>query len=842
MLLASLFLCGSALLGFAIVNLCLRRHLSFEEKLLWGVVVGWSISTTAVYFVARWKSKLSSGSVTWATVLICLSALLFLVPSIRRLVHERPTLKWKPQLTALLLVLALFTPIYWQLFSSHLFALGPGGIYSGGSASADLNFHAAISSSFFYGDNFPPSYTPSVGRPLLYPFLPDFQTSVLMSAGLSMRAALLITSLALTLVTTGLFFYFALRIAKKPIAGIIATILFLLNGGLGFIDLIRDWLGSGKSFLQFWNSMEVNYANYAEHGLHWPNIITDVFVPQRTVLFGLPIGLIVLTFFAADFDSTLAKEKNTQRAGMYLFAGALTGLLPLFHVHTYISLGLISGFLFVLKPHRLWILFWLPAILLASPHLASLVTHASGGGFVRLQPGWMGHDEPFFPLYLVRNLGLPLLLAIPAWFALDREWRKFYVAFVLLLAISLTVVVSPNLFDNGKLIYYWHAVNSVIIANWLVRLAFTHRQAVLATILALLCIATGLTALQSEKLQHALVFNDEDIAAAKFAIEHTSPQSLFLTAPITNQPILSLAGRFVLRGPTSWLWGHGYEFRDREADVRRIYAGAEDALDLLAYYGVDYVFVGDTEKSQLRAKTEFFDANFPVAYRSATIRIYDTRLPLMALKAEVPKLRSYERLVSYDPYALLADFPETSFFVYRSWIVANARMPKLDEFKRSMSVLMRELSQGSASREQLEVNRRHLINELLETPESRTRLSDVSNSQYVNTLLTNAGLREDHELGRQLSSELDQQTETRSTVVRKIVDDKRLYRREYNSAFVLVHYFGYLDRNPTDLPDTNLEGFNYWRRILDSSRDYRSISRAFLESEEYRKREIRAVP
>jgi len=58
----------------------------------------------------------------------------------------------------------------------------------------------------------------------------------------------------------------------------------------------------------------------------------------------------------------------------------------------------------------------------------------------------------------------------------------------------------------------------------------------------------------------------------------------------------------------------------------------------------------------------------------------------------------------------------------------------------------------------------------------------------------------------------------------------------------LVHYFGYLNRNPTDLPDTSLEGFNYWRRILDSSRDYRSISRAFLESEEYRKREIRAVP
>lgn len=840
MLLASLFLCGSALLGFAIVNLCLRRFLSLEEKLLWGIVVGWSVSTTAVYLVARWQAKLNRGSVIWATTLICLSAILLLAPYIRRLTRERPQLQWKPQLTGLLLVLALFTPIYWQLFSSHLFAQGPGGIYSGGSASADLNFHAAISSSFLYGDNFPPSYTPSVGKPLLYPFLPDFQTSVLMCAGLSMPGALLTTSLTLALVTTGLFFYFTLRITKKPITGVIATILFLLNGGLGFIDLIRDWFGSGKSLLQFWNSLEVNYANYAEHGLHWPNIITDAFVPQRTVLFGLPIGLIVLTTFASEFDRTFGEEKTSRRAGMYLFAGALTGLLPLFHVHTYISLGLVSVFLFLLKPHRLWIYFWLPAILIASPHLASLVSHASSGSFVRLQPGWMGHDERFFPLYLVRNLGVPLLLAIPAWLILDRAWRKFYVAFVLLLVVSLTVVVSPNLFDNGKLIYYWHVVNSVIIANWLVQLAFTHRQAVLSTILALFCIATGITALQSEKLQRRLVFSNEDIAASKFAIDHTSTRALFLTAPTTNQPILSLAGRFVLRGPTSWLWSHGYEFRDREADIRRIYAGTDDALDLLAYYGVDYVFVGDVEKSQLRARIEFFDANFPVTYQTENIKIYDARFPLTTLKARESMLRSNDRLVTYDPYALLEDFPETSFFVYRSWIAANARMPTLNEFKRAMRLLTSGVSQNPSSRrERLEENRQRLINELMDARELGTRISGSSNSDYVNTVLTNVGLREDRNLAQQLSIGLDQQTETRSTVLRKIVDDKRLIRREYNSAFVLVHYFGYLNRNPTDSPDTNLEGFKYWRRILDSSRDYRSISRAFLESEEYRKREIR---
>jgi len=33
-----------------------------------------------------------------------------------------------------------------------------------------------------------------------------------------------------------------------------------------------------------------------------------------------------------------------------------------------------------------------------------------------------------------------------------------------------------------------------------------------------------------------------------------------------------------------------------------------------------------------------------------------------------------------------------------------------------------------------------------------------------------------------------------------------------------------------------VDGLNYWRRILDESGDYRSLSRAFLESDEYQKR------
>jgi hypothetical protein len=818
MLLTLLFLCGSALLGLGIVRRCLRQHLNNAEKVLWGIVFGWSISTVAVYLIARWQLRLSSGCVIGVTVFALAIGFALLAPTIRR-----TRFSWQPHLTGVIWPLLFFTPVYLTFFSTHFFAQDANGVYSGGSAYADLSFHAALSSSFAYGTNFPPVYLPSAGKPLLYPFLPDFQIAALMTTGISMRTALLITSLILAMATTALLYYFALRITAKPLVGAVTTILFLLNGGLGFIDLISDWHHSGKGLAEFWSTLTVNYANYSDHALHWPNIITDGFVPQRPILFGLPLGVMVLTLFAAEWARRDSSEKSWQGGGVYLFSGFITGLLPLFHMHTFIALGLISVVLFLVKPHRRWLLFWLVSLTVASPSVVNLLSHTNGGEFLRLQPGWMGHASSFFPWYLLRNLGIPLLLAIPAWFLIERHWRKFYFAFVFVLAFALTVVVSPNLFDNGKLIYYWHAMNSVIVANLLVHITLKYRQRLLASILMLACVATGITALQSERLQHTLLFSNEEIAAATFAKNQTGPRSLFLTAPVTNQPVLCLAGRTILRGPTSWLWSHGYEFRDREADVRRIYAGTPDTKELLNYYDVDYIYLGNDERQQLHAQDSFFNANFPVVYRSQNISIYDVR----NVDQGQPSASSFVKRLEYDPFALFVDFPNTSFFAYRSLVATNGRLPAMVEFNEAMRLLTRDASIHSPGwKEQVEANKQRLIDV------QAARLSGLSNAEFVNSLTNNSAASN---LTTQFTRRLEEGSETRSSVLRKVVDDAQFYEREYNRAFVLMHYFGYLKRNPVEPPDSGLTGFNYWCNIVGSSKDYRSISRAFLESDEYRK-------
>jgi hypothetical protein len=54
-----------------------------------------------------------------------------------------------------------------------------------------------------------------------------------------------------------------------------------------------------------------------------------------------------------------------------------------------------------------------------------------------------------------------------------------------------------------------------------------------------------------------------------------------------------------------------------------------------------------------------------------------------------------------------------------------------------------------------------------------------------------------------------------------------------------MEYFGYLRRNPTDAPDSNDSGYQFWLAKLNSfNGDYRKAEmvRAFITSLEYRAR------
>ena len=105
---------------------------------------------------------------------------------------------------------------------------------------------------------------------------------------------------------------------------------------------------------------------------------------------------------------------------------------------------------------------------------------------------------------------------------------------------------------------------------------------------------------------------------------------------------------------------------------------------------------------------------------------------------------------------------------------------------------------------QLDANKTEFVDHWVNRPAFKTLFDGMSNSQFVDALFLNAGIVNSAERDAMVAG-LQGSTMTRSAVVRRKLKFRiqRSRRREFNSAFVLMQYFGYLRRNPDDAPDNN---------------------------------------
>jgi hypothetical protein len=79
----------------------------------------------------------------------------------------------------------------------------------------------------------------------------------------------------------------------------------------------------------------------------------------------------------------------------------------------------------------------------------------------------------------------------------------------------------------------------------------------------------------------------------------------------------------------------------------------------------------------------------------------------------------------------------------------------------------------------------------------------------------------------------------RAQTLRQVAEDRDLELAEFNRAFVLMQYFGYLRRNPNDPQDTDHTGYDFWLVKLNQfggSYINAEMVKAFITSIEYGKR------
>jgi len=199
-----------------------------------------------------------------------------------------------------------------------------------------------------------------------------------------------------------------------------------------------------------------------------------------------------------------------------------------------------------------------------------------------------------------------------------------------------------------------------------------------------------------------------------------------------------------------------------------------------------------------------------------------------------------KRVDTSAAFFLSIEFQRTGFFVHKLYRASYGRMARRAEFLPDTRQIARGVVVNTQGWEGLiEENTRAFVEEWVTRPEFKFEYDQLSNTQYVERLYKNAGLSPEPNAGSSLISALSEGQMTRAQILRAVVEESGFSRQEFAPAFVLMQYFGYLQRNPNEGRDTNWDGYNYWlAKLNEFGGDHvrAEMVKAFINSDEYRAR------
>jgi glucose/arabinose dehydrogenase len=191
-------------------------------------------------------------------------------------------------------------------------------------------------------------------------------------------------------------------------------------------------------------------------------------------------------------------------------------------------------------------------------------------------------------------------------------------------------------------------------------------------------------------------------------------------------------------------------------------------------------------------------------------------------------------------FFLSIEFQETGYLVYRLYEESFDRQPRYAEFIPDTQEVGRGVVVGQGNWEQqLAANKQSFADAWVQRPAFKGVFDNLSNLAFVNRLFAGAGVTPANAERDNLVAALDNQTKTRARVLLDVAENEDFKRAEFNRAFVLMEYFGYLRRNPDDSPDGDRSGYDFWLAKLNQFGGNfvnAEMVKAFITSIEYRGR------
>jgi hypothetical protein len=204
-----------------------------------------------------------------------------------------------------------------------------------------------------------------VGKSFSYPFVANLISAILIRLGIGFFNSFIIPSFIFSLATIWALFFFYQKIFKSSLTAIVASLLFLLNGGLGFVYFIKDIIESKNPLLTIVNPPQ-QYTNIEHFLYRWISVVDSMIIPQRAFSLGFPLTLIALALCWSIF---IKPRKNKKIKIKKLVVPVLIlGLMPLIHTHSFLAAFIILatwlvGDIWINADNKQTLKKWLPLII-----------------------------------------------------------------------------------------------------------------------------------------------------------------------------------------------------------------------------------------------------------------------------------------------------------------------------------------------------------------------------------------------------------------------------------------------------------------------------------------------
>jgi hypothetical protein len=214
--------------------------------------------------------------------------------------------------------------------------------------------------------------------------------------------------------------------------------------------------------------------------------------------------------------------------------------------------------------------------------------------------------------------------------------------------------------------------------------------------------------------------------------------------------------------------------------------------------------------------------------------------------------RAAKRVDTSAAFFLSIEFQQTGYLVYRTYQAAYGDMPgapvplRLEEFKPDSATISNGVVVNKTGWEtQLDNNKQAYMASFVQRPRFTSAYpAAMTPAEFVDRLFVNAGVAPSIDARSNAIAEFGSAASSsdlaaRGRALRRVAENSVLARQEFNQAFVLMQYFGYLRRDANAAPDTDFSGYNFWLNKLNSFQGNfgdAEMVKAFLLAGEYRGR------